>query len=167
MLPAAAKSQPQSSLIVRRGREANRLIKWVAGISTTERKRVPRREQQDNGARQGAERVSRSSKRLGSIVALSNRTASAGQAGQFGETADLAESFGAIPEALGDRRSGLRGASPQAVAEGKSETAGGQGLPCGAAQADQTWSLTDCRLSATVAVSSQLAEKPHYAYGLD
>jgi len=39
------------------GRKTDRLIEWVAGISTTERKKVPRREQQDIGVRQGAERV--------------------------------------------------------------------------------------------------------------
>ena len=41
------------------------------------------------------------------------------------------------------------------------------GSLAGRAPADQTLSLTDCRLSATVAISSRLAEKPRHADGLD
>jgi hypothetical protein len=100
--------------------------------------KFPDREQQSLDVRQDAEQVSRSSVRSLSIAVVLNRTALAGQPLQFGQIPHFAQGFDPVPGSLAGR-----------------------------APADQTLSLTDCRLSATVAISSRLAENPRYAYGLD
>ena len=86
---------------VRRG--ANWSIEGVADISTTERKRVPQTgNSKDVGARQGAEQVSRGSKRSVGIARLCNRTPSMGQARQFDSASSLSAEFCRVSEAAGD-----------------------------------------------------------------
>ena len=119
-------------------RRTNRLFKGTANISTSEHETVPGPGTQHLDVRQDVEQVSRSSVRSLNIVAVLNRTELAGQPSQFGQIGHFTQGFDPASGSLAGR-----------------------------APADQTLSLTDCRLYATVAVSSQLAEKPRCAYGLD